>query len=208
MAGAVACNVGAAVADVFTLTLLIPFLNALFGQPPLGTPNRVNDVLRSLIGRLLDPGDQMGSLRNVILVILGAVAVKSLLTWAAGNFGAGLQEYVTRDLRNAVYAHLQRLPLGWFGRTKAGQILSRVVNDTQQTKQILTEVIARSFLNVATVLVTIAALFALSWRLALVALVVVPLLSVALQPLLRKLRTGTAASATSRGRSRPSSRRR
>ena len=190
MAGAVACNVGAAVADVFTLTLLIPFLNALFGQPPLGTPNRVNDVLRSLIGRLLDPGDQMGSLRNVILVILGAVAVKSLLTWAAGNFGAGLQEYVTRDLRNAVYAHLQRLPLGWFGRTKAGQILSRVVNDTQQTKQILTEVIARSFLNVATVLVTIAALFALSWRLALVALVVVPLLSVALQPLLRKLRTG------------------
>jgi subfamily B ATP-binding cassette protein MsbA len=142
MAGAVACNVGAAVADVFTLTLLIPFLNALFGQPPLGTPNRVNDVLRSLIGRLLDPGDQMGSLRNVILVILVAVAVKSLLTWAAGNFGAGLQEYVTRDLRNAVYAHLQRLPLGWFGRTKAGQILSRVVNDTQQTKQILTEVIA------------------------------------------------------------------
>ena len=190
MAGAVACNVGAAVADVFTLTLLIPFLNALFGQPPLGTPNRVNDVLRSLIGRLLDPGDQMGSLRNVILVILVAVAAKSLLTWAAGNFGAGLQEYVTRDLRNAVYAHLQRLPLGWFGRTKAGQILSRVVNDTQQAKQILTEVIARSFLNVATVLVTIAALFALSWRLALVALVVVPLLSLALQPLLRKLRTG------------------
>ena len=190
MAGAVACNVGAAVADVFTLTLLIPFLNALFGQPPLGTPNRVNDVLRSLIGRLLDPADQMASLRNVILVILSAVAVKSLLTWAAGNFGAGLQEYVTRDLRNAVYAHLQRLPLGWFGRTKAGQILSRVVNDTQQTKQILTEVIARSFLNVATVLVTIAALFALSWRLTLVALVVVPLLSVALQPLLRKLRTG------------------
>ena len=190
MAGAVACNVGAAVADVFTLTLLIPFLNALFRQPPLGTPNKVNAVLNSLIGRLLDSADQMGSLRNVILIILVGVAVKSVFTWLSGNLGAALQEYVTRDLRDAVYAHLQRLPLAYFGRTKSGQILSRVLNDTNQTKQVVTELISRSFLNAATVAITVAALFAMSWRLALLALVVVPLLVVALQPLLRKLRKG------------------
>jgi subfamily B ATP-binding cassette protein MsbA len=190
MAGAVACNVGAAVADVFTLTLLIPFLNALFEQPALGTPNRVNDLLRALIGGLLDRGDQMGSLRNVILIILVAVGVKSFFTWLSGNFGASLQEYVTRDLRDAVYAHLQRLPLAYFGRTKGGQILSRVLADTNQTKQVITELISRSFLNAATVLIAIAALFAISWRLALLALVVVPVLVAALQPLLRKLRKG------------------
>jgi subfamily B ATP-binding cassette protein MsbA len=190
MAGAVACNVAAAIADVFTLTLLIPFLNALFRQPALGTPNKVNEILRALIGRLLDPADQMGSLRNVILIILVAVAVKSLFTWLSGNLGASLQEYVTRDLRNAVYAHLQRLPLAYFGRTKSGQILSRVINDTQQTKQVVTELISRSFLNAATVVITITALFAISWRLALVALVVVPLIVITLQPLLRKLRKG------------------
>ncbi len=190
MAGAAACNVGAAVMDVFAFTLLIPFLNALFKQPAFGTPNRVNALLEAAIGRLLDPADQMGSLRNVILIILAAVAGKSLFSWLSGNLGASLQEYVTRDLRDAVYAHLQRLPLAYFGRTKGGQILSRVLNDTQQTKQVVTELISRSLLSAATVVITVAALVGISWRLTLLALVVVPLLIAALQPLLRKLRKG------------------
>ena len=199
MAGAVACNVGAAVMDVFAFTLLIPFLNKLFQQPALAGANQLSRVLDLAIGRLLDPADEMGSLRNVILVILGAVALKSLLSWAAGNFGAALQEYVTRDLRNAVYAHLQRLPLGYFGRTKGGQILARVMNDTAQTKQVVTELISKSLLSAATVVITLAALVQLSWQLTLVSLVVVPLLIAALQPLLRKLRKGYRATGDQQG---------
>jgi hypothetical protein len=190
MAGAVACNVGAAVMDVFGFVLLIPFLNALFQQPALSGANALGGLLEAVIGRLLDPRDQMGSLQNVILVILASVALKSLFSWAAGNFGAALQEYVTRDLRNAVYAHLQRLPLGYFGRTKGGQILSRVLNDTAQTKQVITELISKSLLSGATVLITFWALVRMSWQLTLVAVVGVPLLIGALQPLLRKLRKG------------------
>ena len=92
----------------------------------------------------------MDALRRVIYVIIAAVVLKSVCSWLAGSLGAALQEYVTRDLRNAVYAHLQRLPLAWFSRVKAGQILSRVVNDTQQTKQVITEVVTRSVLSAAT----------------------------------------------------------
>ncbi|HZF68612.1 MAG TPA: ABC transporter ATP-binding protein [Gemmatirosa sp.] len=190
MAGAVVCNIGAAAADVFAFTLLIPFLNALFGLAPLGGTGLVDRTLRGVVGALLDPADQMGSLRNLILVILGAVFVKSVLSWLAGNFGASLQEFVTRDLRNATYAHLQRLPLGWYARTKTGQILARVLNDTQQTKQVVTELVTRSLQSTATVLITIAAMVAISWRLTLLALVVAPILIAALQPLLRKLRRG------------------
>jgi hypothetical protein len=90
MAGAVACNVGAAVMDVFGFVLLIPFLNALFQQPALSGANALGGLLEAVIGRLLDPRDQMGSLQNVILVILASVALKSLFSWAAGNFGAAL----------------------------------------------------------------------------------------------------------------------
>jgi len=190
MAGAVACNVGAAVTDVFAFTLLIPFLNALFQQPALGGDNAINRLLGVVIGGLLDTSDPMASLRNVILVILAAVAAKSAFAWAAGNLGAALQEYVARDMRDAVYAHLQRLPLGYFARTKSGQILTRVLTDTQQTKQVVTELVSRSLLSAATVLVTIYALVSISWRLTLLALVVVPVLVAALQPLLRKLRKG------------------
>ena len=190
LAGAVACNVAAAGLDVFAFTLLVPFLNALFGQPPLGGQNALNRMLDALIGRLLRPDDPMGSLQRVIVIILAAVALKSLFSWLAGNLGARLQEYVTRDLRNTVYAHLQRLPLAWFSRVKAGQILSRVVNDTQQTKQVITEVVTRSVLSVATVIGAVALMVSASGRLTLVALVAAPLLVAALQPLLRKLRKG------------------
>lgn len=190
MAAAVACTIGAAVMDVFALTLLIPFLNALFGKEALAGDTALNRLLDALIGSLLVPGDPMASLQRVIIVILGAVTAKSVLSWLAGNFGATLQEYVTRDLRNATYAHLQRLPLGWFSRVKTGQILARVMNDTQQTKQVITELVTRSLLSATTVIVTIAAMLATSWSLTLLALVVAPLLIAALQPLLRKLRKG------------------
>ena len=189
MAATVAANVGAAILDVFTFTLLIPFLNALFDQPALPSgPGLVTSVLQATVGALLDPADKMGSLRNVILVILAAVILKNLLVWVSGQLGAQLQEYVTRDLRNAVYAHLQRLPLGWFTRMKTGQILSRILTDTAQTRQLITEIITRSLQSGATVLATIAALIAISWKLALMALVVAPLLIAALQPLLKSLR--------------------
>jgi subfamily B ATP-binding cassette protein MsbA len=190
MALAVACTIGAAVMDVFALTLLVPFLNSLFGMQPLAGDNALNRLLGLLIDRLIVPGDSMASLQHVIVLILGAVVAKSVFSWLAGNFGATLQEYVTRDIRNAVYAHLQRLPLGWFSRVKTGQILARVMNDTQQTKQVITELVTRSLLSFTTVIVTIAAMLATSVMLTLLALVVAPLLILALQPLLRKLRKG------------------
>jgi subfamily B ATP-binding cassette protein MsbA len=190
LAGTVACNVGAAAMDVFAFTLLIPFLNALFGQEALTGQTNLDRFLDLLIGRLMEPGDAMGSLVNVIFVILGAVVAKSAFSYASGNLGATLQEYVTRDLRNTVYAHLQRLPLGWYGRTKTGQILARVLNDTQQTKQVITELVTRSLLSASTVVASIIGLVLISWRLTLLALVVAPLLIVALQPLLKRLRTG------------------
>ncbi|MHB1225726.1 MAG: ABC transporter permease, partial [Gemmatimonadaceae bacterium] len=191
LAGAVTSNVIAAVLDVFSLTLLIPFLNALFELQPLpDRPGALYDVLRGTVGLFLVDGDPMASLRNIIFVILGAVFLKSIFVFLAGQTGAKLQEYVTRDLRDAVYTHLQRLPLGFFTRFKAGQILSRVLTDTAQTKQVITEVITRALQSGATVIVTVYALFAISWQLTLLALIVAPLLIGALQPLLKRLRHG------------------
>jgi subfamily B ATP-binding cassette protein MsbA len=188
MAGTVACNIAAAVLDVFSFTLLIPFLDRLFDQPPRGTA--ISDIHERIIGSLLDEANPQAALRNIIVVILVAVALKNLFVWAAGQLGAQLQEYVTRDLRNALYAHLQRLPLGFFVRTKTGDILARVLNDTQQTKQVITQAVTQSIQSVAVVITTIIVLLRMSWQLTLLALVVAPILIGLLQPLLRKLRKG------------------
>jgi subfamily B ATP-binding cassette protein MsbA len=188
MAGTIACNLVAAVLDVFTITLLIPFLNALFGMPT--PPGPITDIQDRLIGQFLDSGDRMGSLRNVLIIIMGAVVVKNLFIWASSQLGASLQEYVIRDLRNALYAHLQRLPLPYFTRMKTGQLLARVLNDTQLTKSVIAELVTRSLQNAAMVLAGLAVLLALSWRLTLIAVVVAPVLIGVMQPVLRSLRRG------------------
>ena len=187
MAGTVVCNLSAAVLDVFTITLLIPFLNALFNQPQSGL---ITEIQQRLIGSLLDPGDRMGSLRNVMILIMTAVILKNTLIWISSQLGASLQEYVTRDLRNAIYLHVQRLPLPFFTRTKTGQLLARILNDTQQTKAVITESVTRSFQSAAMVITSVVALFLISWRLALLTLLVAPLLIGLLQPVLRSLRRG------------------
>lgn len=187
MAGTILCNLLAAVLDVFTITLLIPFLNALFNQPQTGL---ITQIQERVVGAFLDPADRMGSLRNILVLIMVAVVVKNLLIWLSSQLGASLQEYVTRDLRNAIYRHLQRLPLPYFTRTKTGQLLTRVLNDTQQTKAVITESVTRSIQSAAMVITSIVALFMISWRLALLTLVTAPLLIGLLQPVLRSLRRG------------------
>ena len=187
----VATNIGAAVLDVFSFTLLIPFLNALFGEPPLtNAPGPINDLLRVTVGWFLDPADKMGSLLNVILFILAVIVAKNTLVWVSGQLGAQLQEYVVRDLRSALYAHLTRLPMPWFTSAKVGQVIARVLTDTQNTKAVITELITKSLMSGAQVVFTIGTLVAMSWQLTLVSLVGAPLITVALLPVLRKLRKG------------------
>jgi ATP-binding cassette, subfamily B, bacterial MsbA len=188
MAGTVACNVAAALLDVFSFTLLVPFLDKLFKQQTLASP--ISGIQQRIVGAFIDDANPQAALVNIIIVILVAVTLKNLFVWASGQLGAQLQEYVTRDLRNALYSHLQRLPLGFFLRMKTGDVLARVLNDTQQTKQVITQAVTQSIQSAAVVVTTIVALVAYSWRLTLLALVVAPVLIGLLQPLLRKLRKG------------------
>lgn len=192
MAAAIASNMIASVLDAFAFTLLIPFLNALFQRPELIAPDLgfLSRLQRRTIGAMLDPALPMESLRNVILIMLALVLAKNVFVWLGGQLGAGLQEYVTRDLRDAVFRHLQRLPIGWFQRTKTGQIMSTVLADTEQTRGVITEVVTRSLQNGTMVLVNVGVLLMISARLTFIALVIAPLLTIALQPILRKLRRG------------------
>ena len=192
LAGNVLLNVTAAALDGIAFTLLIPFLNTLFDAPAaiVGDMGWLTTLQDLLIEPLLIPGEPMRSLRSVILVIIAMVAMKNLCLWAGGQLGASLQEYITRDLRAAVFSHMQRLPLTWFGRTRTGQIIARILADSEQTKAILAEVATRTIQNAATIAVTVAILFRMSPRLTLYALVIAPVLIVILQPLLRKLRKG------------------
>jgi subfamily B ATP-binding cassette protein MsbA len=193
MAGTIACNIVAAALDVFSFTLLVPFLNALFGEAqliPKTAPSFVSRLDDRLVGSFLNPADRLGSVETMMVAIIAIVALKNVFVWLGGQLGASLQENVTRDLRDGVFRHLQRLPLSYFQRTKTGQIISRVLSDTEQTKALITELVTRSLQNVAQIIGTIVILLNYSLKLTFVALVIAPLLTLSLQPVLRKLRKG------------------
>src|SRR5689334_24684406 len=129
MAVTIVCNLVAAMLDGFAIALLIPFLNILFHQPATALKSGwVSKLLDVTVGTRIIPGDEMRSLRNVVLLVLAAVLLKNVLVWIAGQFGATLQEFVTRDLRNSVYRHLAHLPLGYFTQIQAGHNLSAGCN--------------------------------------------------------------------------------
>src|SRR6195256_3112524 len=192
MAGTIACNIIAAALDVFSFTLLVPFLNALFGASQFipQSSGLISSIQERLVGAFLNPADRMGSVESMMVAIVTIVAIKNVFVWLGGQFGASLQENVTRDLRDGVFRHLQRLPLGYFQRTKTGQIISRVLSDKEQTKALITELVTKTLQNVGQIVGTIVILLNYSVKLTFIALVIAPLLTLSLQPVLRKLRKG------------------
>ena len=159
----VGASFAAAVLDGFSFTLLIPFLRTLFENAPLaGSGSSIERMLATVAGPLVDPANPMASLRRLVTLILASVALKNVFAWLAGQTGARLQEHVTRDLRNVLYAHLARLPLGWYVRTKAGQVLARVLTDTQSTKALITNVVTQSLQSGAMVVIYLVGMFWIS----------------------------------------------
>ena len=66
---------------------------------------------------------------------------------------------VMQDLRNALYAHLQRMPLRFFTETRTGEIQSRLANDVGGIQSVVTDTAANLTSNVAVAISTIVAMF-------------------------------------------------
>ncbi len=179
--------------DAFSLTLLIPFLRSLFRQGevlPDGGQNAAERIIDATVGGWIETGTALDTLRNICLVVLAAIFLKNLFLYAARYLGVTIQERIERDMRDEVYASLQDLPLEFFNRTKTGQLIARVLNDTRQTKQIISFALADALRHAVRGLAYLGYMFALSWRLTLVTIVLAPILAVLLGPLIRRLRRG------------------
>ncbi|HEY6207964.1 MAG TPA: ABC transporter ATP-binding protein [Gemmatimonadales bacterium] len=194
-------TVVASLMDGATFVLLIPFTRALFGQQALPATggSTVETVLAKVAGPWLAAGAPETALRNVVLVLLVTLVVKNVATYAAAMSSVAIEEGVVRDLRVRLFRHLQTLPLGFFQRTRAGQLLARVISDTDQVKTAVTAALASFLRNASLILVYVAILFGLSWRLTLLALVLAPLLALIIRPVIARVRRRSREQAEDRG---------
>ncbi|MEX1051546.1 MAG: ABC transporter transmembrane domain-containing protein, partial [Gemmatimonadales bacterium] len=171
--------VAATIASVFdglSLVLLLPFLRLLFEGDATGT-----------------------GLATILGLILGAMVIKNVAHYAAVSVGVTVQERVVRDLRVDTYHALQAQSLGFFQRHKAGDLLTRLVADTEQVRTAVSLALASTVRNGVLVLVYLVILFVLSWRLALVTLVLAPALAIGLRPLFRRIRVRAQTQVAARG---------
>src|SRR5205085_6290105 len=143
------------VLDGFTFVLLIPFLRTLFGNAALPAQggSHVETVLNKIAGPFLQAGSPQLALRNVVIVLLVALLLKNLTSYLASLGSVSIQEGVVRDLRIRLFEHLQTLPLGYFQRTRGGQIIARIISDTDQAKTAVSAALASLLQNVVVIIV-------------------------------------------------------
>ncbi|MEZ5092845.1 ABC transporter ATP-binding protein [Nocardioides sp.] len=130
-----------------------------------------------LVKRVIDeaiPRQDVALLTWCVLAMVGIAAVSAaigvLQTWQATTVG----QRVMHRLRSDLFGHLQRQSVGFFTRTRGGEIQSRVVNDIGSMQSVVTSTATSIAANLTTVVGTLVAMLALSWQLALVTLVVLP----------------------------------
>src|SRR5437879_10528862 len=187
--------------DGATFVLLIPFLRALFklqALPPTGS-SAVEEVLGRIAGPLLTVGASVVTLRNLVLMLLSALVIKNAAAYGAVMSSVAIEEGVVRDLRVRLFRHLQTLPLGFFQRTKGGQLLARIISDTDQVKTAVTAALASFLRNVCLIVVYLAILIGLSWRLAIITLALAPALVLTIRPLFPRVRRRSREQADDRG---------
>jgi ATP-binding cassette subfamily B protein len=109
------------------------------------------------------------------------VGLMVLLPVATGLIGVGqsylntlIGQQVMRDLRNALYGHLQRMALRFFTSTRTGEIQSRLSNDVGGVQRIVTDTATSIVSNLATAISTVIAMWLIDWRLALISLAMLP----------------------------------
>jgi subfamily B ATP-binding cassette protein MsbA len=173
-----------ALVSSFSLSLLSPFLHAIFYEQALVSSN---DLLARLNDWFLQ-GSKIDAFIRLQIVLVIIFVIKGVLGYLHHYIGASIEEKIMKRVRDDTHSHLHLLSLGFFQQTMSGVLLSRVTNDVSMVKGAAKE----GFLTFAQqLLLTVAYLsfaFYISWRLMLVTLITFPVLAWLLNKLSKKLR--------------------
>ncbi|SCF13203.1 ATP-binding cassette, subfamily B [Micromonospora purpureochromogenes] len=148
-----------------TITVIIVVSSVLAMATPF--------LLRTVIDRALPERD----LTLLVWLVVGMVAVAAVTavlgvvqTWISTRVG----QLVMHRLRTDVFTHLHRQSIAFFTRTRTGEVQSRITNDIGGMQTVVTSTATSIAANLTTVVATAVAMVALSWRLSLVSLLVLP----------------------------------
>ena len=114
-------------------------------------------------------------LLNVLVVAMIVIPVVNGLIGVGQTYvNNRVGQSVMQDLRDAVYAHLQRMPLRFFTETRTGEIQSRIANDVGGVQSVVTDTASSVFSNLTIVVITLLAMVLIDWRLTAISMTILP----------------------------------
>jgi ATP-binding cassette, subfamily B, bacterial len=155
-------------------------------------------VVNPLIYRkLINQGVLTGNATLVLqlALIAGTIAIVDAgLTFAQRQIATQIGLKIVLDLRTRVFVHIQQMSLAFFTRTRTGALVSRLNGDVSGVRDAFTDILSTAVGNVVTVTLVLGVMFALSWRLTLGALVVIPVFIIPARFIGRRLQALTKES--------------
>ncbi len=136
------------------------------------------DMVAAMDNFSVGDGVDFERLRWIIMAVLAIYIVASVLSWLQGYVINVIMVRTMWRLREDVEAKINRLPLSYFDKVQRGELISRVTNDIDNITQTMQQSLSGALTSVLTVIGVLIMMFSISWQLALVALVSLPLMAV------------------------------
>ncbi len=175
-------NILTVIFSLFSFTLLIPFLNLLFGINELVTvkpefhfsTQGILDFLNYHISQIIIHHGKIDALIFICLIILGSFLTRNLSRFFAMYFMANVRIGAVKGIRNDVYTKLLILPLSFFSQRKKGDIISRMTTDVQEVEYSIMNYIEMVVRDPITIIAYLAFMISMSPKLTLFVFMILP----------------------------------
>ncbi|NRD78312.1 ABC transporter ATP-binding protein [Bacillus sp. BRMEA1] len=168
------------------ITLIIGMIK--FGIP-LTLPLIMKYAVDSIILAKISTGHK---LLQLTYVIAGAFVLFTIIRYPVEYYRQYFAQEITSkilyDIRNGLYSHLQRLSLRFYQNNKTGEIISRVMNDVEQTKNLVETGMMNIWLDMFTLMIALAFMFTLNVKLTFVSIAILPFYAIAVKKLYKRLK--------------------
>ncbi|KAI7979309.1 ABC transporter B family member 25 [Camellia lanceoleosa] len=158
----------------------------IFQLPKYG--GMIIDIVSRDIKTPEDQAEALDAVKGTVIVILLIVVVGSICTAIRAWLFSSASERVVARLRRDLFSHLIQQEIAFYDVTRTGELLSRLSEDTQIIKNAATTNLSEALRNLTTALIGVVFMLSSSWKLTLLALVIVPVISVAVRKFGRFLR--------------------
>jgi len=120
--------------------------------------------------------DKLAIVKFACIAVLVIAALDAVCSYAEKYLTTSVGQWVTYDLRRALYAHIHRLSLAFHDNERTGDLISRVTKDVDDIQSFITSGLLSSFINVLTLVGMVGVMFYLNWQFTLIALSIAPVL--------------------------------